>query len=67
MFLTEAIKRETVCYLTLPTSHQIASLYNPVYTLNAEQRALLIRGDYYYPAYCLKVIPVAEGFHLSPR
>ncbi|XP_043958265.1 WD repeat-containing protein 93 isoform X2 [Gambusia affinis] len=45
MFLTEAIKRETVCYLTLPTSHQIASLYNPVYTLNAEQRALLIRGD----------------------
>ncbi|XP_027871110.1 WD repeat-containing protein 93 [Xiphophorus couchianus] len=45
MFLTEAISRETVCYLTLPTSHQTASLYNPVYTLNAEQRALFIRGD----------------------
>ncbi|XP_008403014.1 WD repeat-containing protein 93 isoform X3 [Poecilia reticulata] len=45
MFLTAAINRETVCYLTLPTSHQTASLYNPVYTLNAEQRALFIRGD----------------------
>ncbi|XP_016525514.1 WD repeat-containing protein 93 isoform X1 [Poecilia formosa] len=45
MFLTEAISREIVCYLTLPTSHQTVSLYNPIYTLNAERRALFIRGD----------------------
>ncbi|XP_054900857.1 WD repeat-containing protein 93 isoform X2 [Poeciliopsis prolifica] len=45
MFLTEAINRETVCYLTLPTSHQTASVYNPIYTLSAELQALFIRGD----------------------
>ncbi|XP_035992155.1 WD repeat-containing protein 93 [Fundulus heteroclitus] len=43
MFLKDVLDRSTVCYLTPPSSYRIASPYNPVYALNAKQRALFIR------------------------
>ncbi|XP_047220025.1 WD repeat-containing protein 93 isoform X1 [Girardinichthys multiradiatus] len=45
IILKDVLNSATVCHLTLPTSYQIASPYNPVYALNAKQQVLFIRGD----------------------
>ncbi|KAM6942701.1 WD repeat-containing protein 93 [Xenentodon cancila] len=45
MFLQDVINRVNLCFLTLPTSHQITSPCSPVYVLSSTQQSLFIRGD----------------------
>ncbi|XP_037103064.1 WD repeat-containing protein 93 isoform X1 [Syngnathus acus] len=45
MFLQDVVNRATVCVLSFPPHHQLASPSNPIYSLNINQRILFIRGD----------------------
>ncbi|XP_024862271.1 uncharacterized protein wdr93 [Kryptolebias marmoratus] len=45
MFLRDVINKTTLCFLSLPSSHRIASPCSPVYALDAKQQVLFIRGD----------------------
>ncbi|XP_077419477.1 WD repeat-containing protein 93 [Vanacampus margaritifer] len=45
MFLQDVVNRATVCVLSLPSHHQLATPCNPIYSLNVKQRVLFIRAD----------------------
>ncbi|XP_077375939.1 WD repeat-containing protein 93 isoform X2 [Festucalex cinctus] len=45
MFLQDVVNRATVCVLSLPAHHQLATPCNPIYSLNVNQRVLFIRAD----------------------
>ncbi|XP_061591169.1 WD repeat-containing protein 93 [Cololabis saira] len=45
MFLQDVLNRVNLCFLTLPTSHQMTSPCSPVYVLSTTQQSLFIRGD----------------------
>ncbi|KAM9826232.1 WD repeat-containing protein 93 isoform 2-T3 [Syngnathus typhle] len=45
MFLQDVVNRATVCVLSFPAHHQLASPSNPIYSLNINQRILFIRAD----------------------
>ncbi|XP_019722163.1 WD repeat-containing protein 93 isoform X2 [Hippocampus comes] len=45
MFLQDVVNTATVCVLSLPAHHQLATPCNPIYSLNVNQRILFIRAD----------------------
>ncbi|XP_056135266.1 WD repeat-containing protein 93 [Lampris incognitus] len=45
IFLQDVLNKTTVCYLSPPITHQLATPWDPVYTLDTKQQCLFIQGD----------------------